>query len=180
MTESRDASRHRFATVTTQAFTEDSSTAGGGYRRSRPGDGFDRLTANRTNYRVELPGAGTEGSWKSAAHDSMRRGRASDDRARDPVYRPRSDGPVGYDIVTGREADPGRTYHPTGARRSDDRAIVTRTMTATVDPSRGEEVPLPRARNRPVPVTVRAPLGTLAAVRPPTPGGEDFYATFRR
>ncbi|KAA0163652.1 hypothetical protein FNF31_02813 [Cafeteria roenbergensis] len=181
--ESRREAMRRFATETRSAFVPESSAAASAYRRVVPGDGFDRMTANRTNYVVSLPDtAPASDRWQSCAHDTMRSGRAACARSQGPTL-PRSDEPQAFDLVTGLPANPSMTYRPAGPRRSGDVAIVTQTVGSTTDPSRGVSVAIParapssRVEDRRL---ARGALGTLPALRPLTPSGRDFYETFRR
>jgi hypothetical protein len=169
----------RFASETTRSFDKFHSVSSSYYERVAPGPGFDRKTASRTNYSLSMPGHEDPSEWKSATH------RIQSQRLRDRVgeplvsTEPRRDVPIDYDIVTGAPVDPRRTYYPRGAKKCDDREIVTRTRTTYVDPTRGVELPVTRVRRDP-PASVRPPLGTLASVRPPTPTGTDWYKGLQR
>lgn len=181
----------RYATEVSSRFVPECSAASSGFVRTRPGDGFDRLTATRTNYQVTLPGDAGESAWQSTTVYEMRAGQTQRSGHLDtPSCRPRQDVPLDYDIITGAKADPGMVYHPQGRKKTSEKAVYSRTMTTYVDPTTGEDMPICRASNaaRGSMISARAssmpcgppPLSTLAAVRPPTPTGTDYYKTLRR
>jgi hypothetical protein len=185
--ETAELAATRYATEVGSRFVPECSAASDGFVRARPGDGFDRLTATRTNYQVTLPGAGTEGAWQSTTFHEMRAGKHERaGRVSAPHYKARQDVPFDFDIVTGRHVEPGMVYHPEGHKKTCEKAVYSRTMTTYVDPTTGEDRPIRRApasRSSAAAPTApgRAPpLSTLAAVRPPTPTGTDYYKTLRR
>ncbi|GMH71635.1 hypothetical protein TrRE_jg1360 [Triparma retinervis] len=57
--------RH-FVTESRKRYNGESGVYSQGYERTRPKDGFDRETANRTNYSLGLPGE--QGEWVSSTH----------------------------------------------------------------------------------------------------------------
>ena len=184
--ETRAHAKSRFSTESTSRFVSGSSAAHRGFVRARPGDGFDRLSANRTNYEVTMPGWTSE-AWASATTRASEDGLVREKGRlgpKDPTFKPRRDHPADFDLVTGRKTEEGRTYFPTGERKTSDRPIITRTLSTYTDPTRGIDRPIERApahlgrRGKPA---ERPPLGTLAAVRPKAAKGDtDYYEALRR
>lgn len=190
--ESAAQARARFHSETTARFTERCSAASAVFERAKPAEGFDRLTANRTNYQVRLPGVGTEREWSSQTHtlfaDPAERSTRAVPAAVLADSRPRRDLPRDFDIVTGAPRDPATAYHRHGPRRTGDVPEASITSTHFADPTTG--VIRPRAKAPPPPVSGHGraaeravavpPLGTLATVRPPTPTGTSYYTAFQR
>ena len=100
-----------FATSNAVAFDAKRTGVRPGYERPRPAPGFDRLTANRTNYSLSMPGHKDE--YRTQAADDAR----SLSRAvHGPAFKPRADAGHSFNIITGRPADPRATRIPCGPK----------------------------------------------------------------
>lgn len=88
-----------YATQHRRNFAPECSATSKQYSRRRPYPGFDRKTANRTNYELGL-GRPTKYVTENRAQQADPRTRVA---ARAPAYKPRRDMGQGFDIVTGKD-----------------------------------------------------------------------------
>lgn len=150
-----------------RTFAEDTSVKAKGFERVKPLPGFDRKTANRTNYELGLPGTKVEYKTQNqlaTMHPKEMKAGVN------PQYKPRRDGEFDFDIITGRPRDPALTYAPSGLKKTTDIAVPNRTRHTTYDiiSGRVKETVAPPPKRTSAAVTVKAPLGSLACLRPPT------------
>ena len=154
-----------YATQHRRNFAPEYSAKSSKYTRRTPYPGFDRKTANRTNYEL---GLGRPTTYVSANQDQLAHPR-SRTVAKSPNYRGRRDMGQGFDIVTGKDR-PGKKPAPRVIpRHTQDHSLSATTRTAAYNIISGR---LERKHHAPKPsVAARAekpPLRTLLALRPPT------------
>mmetsp|Transcript_11357 Transcript_11357/g.39597 ORF Transcript_11357/g.39597 Transcript_11357/m.39597 type:complete len:257 (-) Transcript_11357:7-777(-) len=150
-------------------FGPDRSVMSKQFEKARPLPGFDRKTANRTNYEL---GVGTKVEYTTANKE------ATTDPSRRPLgvqprYKARRDRELDYDLITGKSRDPASTFVPSGFAKTSDVAVINRTRSTTYNIISGRNEPTvrPPPKRTSEAVTVKAPLGSLACLRPPTGQG---------
>lgn len=158
--------KQHYTSVSAGQFAEHTSAKSSKFERAKPLPGFDRMTANRTNY--ELGGANVRTEYKTHNMEATMHPRDMRMRGVNPTYKARVDGGVPYDIVTGKARDLSSTYVPTGPRRSQDKDLARTGGRGAYNILSGRVEPKP-ARPPPQAVDkVKAPLGSLLSLRPPT------------
>lgn len=169
-------SRH-FQSVTAGEFTQNQSSLSKSYRRARPAPGFDRQTANKTNYELGR----TETTYDTANRRSTRHP-SSMPEPKGPDhpnigirdYNPHNCAGYKHNLVTGKN-DPYAPHRPLPARfKSNDKDIYGNLVGMGVT-NRYYDLTVGRTRPKPkAPPTVKAreesmrpPLDSLMALRPP-------------
>lgn len=160
------SSRQHFATQHRSNFAPEYSATSDKYTRRKPYPGFDRRTANRTNYSLGLGRPTLYESENSAkmCHPSKR------SVAKSPTYKARVDMPKSFDIVTGISHKAGSTFRPKMMRSSQDFAVSSTTRKTAYNIINGRQ----ESKRYAPPVKAygaeKPPLRTLIAVRPPSGG----------
>lgn len=173
----RLSTRDQYATSAKTMFTSAGCSGQMGYQKAKPADGFDRLSANRTNYELGTAGT-TYQSTASRSHGNPRETPA----ARQPVFaKPRQDLGHGskFNIITGSTRDGVYARGEPGRVCSYDRLVRNRGESDSSAPReaahksydlisgqvRANAVAPPPVRSRKDP----GKLGSLGALRPHSP-----------
>lgn len=226
------SARKQYATTSAKVHGSSSSAAGSSYTKTKPPPGFDRMTANKTNYSLASDDKKCKKLHHSillidsricidfqSASSSHFAHPAAQSSAAAPVYKPRVDGATSYNIVTNKSCNTRQTWVPEGrlvralrksstsfpdSRSAEDERfrpsqqdvpsrarhclrpadcegkpyiqhILGVSYTRTVSADVCVDTQQPSSSGPAKETGGRPPLGSCAALRPPTASGSKYY-----